>query len=237
MKRQNQQISRAYYETLDPANEAQVSDPLVEMRKAVLPLLAPAVRGRALCVGWSPAIRLTPPAADLFVVVDFSLRSLMGIPRRPNIVRICAEGAALPFDRGMFDTVVLLDIIHHLAEDDLAETDMQVAKATGDAVRVLGRNGTLLVFEPVLHPMAEAVERSLFLPMQFFMNQKSIPLSCMYSEESLVRLFEEAGAVLETSRRITLQEKLPISRFLPRWKLPPSFMPQKHTLLTFRKTG
>ena len=231
MKHENQEIARSFYETLDEREEKLVADRMDALRKAALPLLTPLLRGRALCLGRHQALRLSPPAADLFVIADFSATSLSRAPRRPNLLRVCARAAALPFDIGSFDTVVMPGILHHLAEDTVAETNAMLQAALNESARVLKREGRLVVFEPSVSPFMESVIRSLFLPARLAINRYGLPMMCPVSVQSIAQMCSEAGIVVKNTRRVEVESPVSVSWFLPDWRLPYPLMPWKFHLI------
>ncbi|OGV35659.1 MAG: hypothetical protein A2020_00405 [Lentisphaerae bacterium GWF2_45_14] len=107
--------------------------------------------------------------------IDFSkekIESFQGFPE--NIRGIIADATALPFADNEFDLVFIRDVLHHI--------DWARQKVMDEAWRVLGKGGTLLIFEGnpfaplnvifrVLYPVEKGMKNSTLKKMLELLNQ------------------------------------------------------------------
>jgi len=235
LKRENSDISLDYYETramADALEFARVDDVL---KQGTAPLLARRASGSTLLIGWSPTLNLTPPQADPMVVVDFSFNSLQHVPDRKNVLKARAAAGALPFDRGSFDTVFMINMLHHLAEDNTVETDRAMRLILQDTARVMKRSSKLFILEPLVSPFFEVLNRILYFPLRLLLNARRMPMVCFYSLPNLKEALSEAGLELVYSTPIGFDAPIPVSWFFPNIRMNPKWMPQKITLLEIKK--
>lgn len=102
-------------------------------------------RGRLLDIGCADGwVRDTAPADCEYVGLDYpaTARGIYGT--RPDIY---ADGARLPFLDDSFDTIVLLEVLEHVAEPQSVLAEIR---------RVLRPHGTLLLSMPFLYPLHDA---------------------------------------------------------------------------------
>jgi len=224
-----------YYEHLGRDNGEIIAAENELLRKSILPLLVKRVRGKVLCAGWSPTLKFTPPGAEQFVVLDFSEDMLKGVPARGNASRICSEVSVLPFDRGVFDTVFMLGLIHHLTEDNTVETDKLLHTTMTEIARVMNRNSRLYILEPFVSQFLEVVNRVVYFPARLYMNKRGLPMMCFFSIPNLKVLLDDAGLDLLYTTPIGMSGSIPISWFFSDRKVDYRRLPQKISLLEIRK--
>lgn len=234
--RENHNVSRNYYETQGPLHGEEFARQNGHIRKAIVPLLARRVKGRTLLVGWSPTLMFTPPAAERFVVADFAFNVLKKTPRRLNVGVVCAKAEQLPFDRGTFDTVMMVGLLHHLAEDNNVETDSMTHNALGEAARMMKRDAKLYIVEPLVGPFLEVVLRSFYFIARLFLNKRGLPMMCLFSRENLKVMLGNEGLELKYATPIGMDGVVPVSWFLPKFRLRYNYLPQKIYLLEVHKS-
>jgi hypothetical protein len=205
------------------------------LKQGAAPLLARRANGKTLLIGWSPTLKLTPPQADPMVVVDFSLSSLQHVPERTNVLKARAAAGALPFDRGIFDSVFMINLLHHLAEDSTVETDRMMRGILQDTARVMRRSSKLFILEPLVSPFIETLNRIFYFPLRILFNARKIPMICFYSLPNLKEALSEAGLELVYSTPVGFDAPIPISWFFPNIRMNAQWMPQKITLLEIKK--
>ncbi len=205
------------------------------LKQSTAPLLARRARGKTLLIGWSPTLKLTPPQADPMVVVDFSFNSLQHVPDRKNVVKIRAAAGALPFDRGSFDSVFMINLLHHLSEDSALETDRVMRTILQDTARVMGRTTKLFILEPLVSPFFEVLNRIFYFPLRIIFNARRMPMVCFYSLPNLKEALSEAGLELVYATPIGFDAPIPVSWFFPNIRMNPQWMPQKITMLEIKK--
>ncbi len=235
MRHENHRVSRLYYENLGRDNGERFAADNEILRKSVLPLLVRRVKGRVLCMGWSSTLKFTPPGVQQLVIADFAVDILKSVPSHGNAARVCADACLLPFDRGVFDTVFMLGILHHLTEDNTVETDKTLHKTMLEIARVMNRNSRLYVLEPFVSPFLEVVNRSVYFPARVFMNRRGLPMMCFFSIANFKILLEDAGLDLIYTTPIGMSGAIPVSWFLPSRKIEYRGLPQKISLLEIKK--
>lgn len=96
---------------------------------------------RVLELGCGPALASGRLAPELLVCTDITL-PFLGVARvnAPASTVLCADPVALPFRNGVFDTVLAMAVLHHLAPGDLT-------LALLEARRVLEPEGHLMILE------------------------------------------------------------------------------------------
>lgn len=86
---------------------------------------------------------LTAPARQV-VVADETFAMLQEARKKEGVLAVCTAAEALPFAPGAFDCVLMVDALHHVADQPRAAAEM---------VRVTRSGGLVLVEEPNLwHP-------------------------------------------------------------------------------------
>jgi len=235
MVRNNHHISQTYFELRGATDGGKFANENAALRRAVAPVLARRASGRALMVGWSPTLMFTPPAAERFVIADFAAGMLRNVPRRPNVTSVCAKAERLPFDRGCFDTVFTVGLLHHLAEDNTVETDTIIHATLKEIARVMHRESAFYIVEPFVSPFLEVVNRALFFLARLFMNGRGLPMMCLFSIRNLESMLENVGLELRYDTPIGIDARVPVSWFASNFKLPYRFLPQKIHLLEVHK--
>ncbi len=87
-----------------------------------------------------------------------------------------------------FDIVILQTVIHHLAGKTYKETEHNTLVALKQCLKVLKRNGKLIIVESTVEPWFEMIERCLYLPMQLFFCITKFGYTYQYSKTSLIKL-------------------------------------------------
>ena len=234
MRRENHLVQLSKYETSDVYDRDRAAMAL-PLRRAAAKELAPRLAGSVLLAGWSAELQFTPPSAERIVVADVSPKVLKSVPKRNNVSVVCAEAGRLPFDLGTFDVVLAADILHHLAEDNSRETDMALREFIKNASNVLKREGTLLIFEPLVNVFLETLNRALFLPARVVMNARGVPVPCYYSLASLKEIVFDSGMVLASARRVPVPGDFMLTARYPDYTIPYSLLPVRFYLLECRK--
>ncbi len=101
-------------------------------------------RGRVLDVGCADSWAREALSHCDYVGLDYPTTANTLYGTRPEVF---ADGARLPFATGSFDTVLLLEVLEHVAEAD---------QVLAEISRVLKPKGVLLVSVPFLYPLHDA---------------------------------------------------------------------------------
>lgn len=236
MRITNREILKDYYEIQSSVDEARFEDEARALRKAILPALIPKLQGKVLCAGWSARLKPTPPGADIFVVVDFAEQPLRAVPRRGNTRVAMADIENLPFDIGTFNTVLVPNLLHMVAEDNMAETDRALAACLRELTRVMKGDGLMIFVEPLMNPIMETMNRALYPILRYFMNSRGRPAKSYYSAASLNHLLFDAGLTCDVEP-LEVDEKMGIFDFLPEIRLPEKITRYlwRHSLVFARK--
>jgi ubiquinone/menaquinone biosynthesis C-methylase UbiE len=107
--------------------------------------------GRLLDVGGGTGRvgELLKPPQGQAVVVDVSVGMLQQAQQKPGLLALAAASEALPFPDGCFDAVVMVDALHHVAEQGRSAAEMY---------RVVRAGGTIVIEEPdIRRPAAKLV--------------------------------------------------------------------------------
>jgi hypothetical protein len=232
---ENQNISRNYYELGGSLQSDEFARDNEMLRKSIVPALAKRMKGKTLMVGWSPTLMFTPPAAEIFVVADFALNALKKTPLRSNVCVVCAGADRLPFDRGAFDTVLTVGLLHHLTRDNVVETDGMTHAVLRDIARIMHRDSKLYVVEPLVSPFIEVINRIVFFIARLYLNWKGLPMMCLLSLQNLRVMLDNEGLELKYATPIGMTGHIPVSWFAPKFKIEYRFLPQKIHLLEIHK--
>ena len=106
--------------------------------------VADRARGRVLDVGCADGWARDVLSHCDYVGLDYLTTASKLYGTRPQVF---ADGARLPFATGSFDTVLLLEVLEHVAEAD---------QVLAEISRVLKPKGVLLVSMPFLYPLHDA---------------------------------------------------------------------------------
>lgn len=107
--------------------------------------VAEIARGRVLDIGCAGGwARHTVSAQCDYVGLDYPLTAQGIYGTRPDVF---ADGASLPFHEDSFDTILLLEVLEHVAEPE---------RVLSEIARVLKSGGILLLSMPFLYPLHDA---------------------------------------------------------------------------------
>lgn len=230
----NREIQRIYMQNLAETYEADIVAPQEEIYRRVNPMLNELAKGDVLLMGSGPLARLEAEVKSL-TALDYSESMLRGAAEGGG-ARVCADAAALPFDRGTFDTVILPFIVHHLAMDDVIETDKAVAKVLSEGTRVLRANGRLIVADLFLGSFLELMLRSVYRPVATLLNQCAKPMMFFYSLSNLTEIMRVERLRVERVMPVALEEPLVLTLLAPRFRIPARYHPAKFFVIECVKT-
>jgi SAM-dependent methyltransferase len=118
-------------------------------------------RRRLLDIGNGGVFDYDTRLVEEIVGVDLFLGE--AAPEVPKNVTL-RRGDALALDEpdASYDGVLFVLVLHHLVANDVVGTIENMRRGIGEARRVLGPGGTLIIVESCVSPRAFAVERRLF---------------------------------------------------------------------------
>lgn len=118
---------------------------LVDAPAVVVRWMAPELRGTVLDIGCGDRwVEKHLPEGVFYVGLDSIATGATLYRSRPEVL---SDAGALPFHDGTFDVVLLLEVLEHLAQPQVALREI---------ARVLKPDGTLLLTMPFLYPVHDA---------------------------------------------------------------------------------
>ncbi len=131
------------------------------------------------------------------VVVDESFEMLQQAKRKKGIQPVCARAEQLPFPGSIFDRVIMVDAIHHVADQ---------VRSAAELLRVLRLDGILVLQEPDIRKLAVkfiALIEKILLMRSHFLNA-----------EQIVNLFSLSDRQIQVNRQgweilISVQQQNP----------------------------
>lgn len=170
---------------------------------------------RVLELGCGPALVSGRLDADLLVCTDVTWGFLpVARVNAPASTVMCADPVHLPFSDGVFDTVLAMAVLHHLAEGELEA-------ALHEARRVLEPMGRFMLLEDWAFTAPTPAE-SMAKAIRFQAGNDEFHLSFqewdrVFGEAGFVlltrhwpsRLFQSGGSVHEVRMMAALYERLP----------------------------
>jgi SAM-dependent methyltransferase len=227
MKPNNQEIQRMYMQTLAPNYTRDIVGPQQEIYRLVNQLLEQRASGETLLIGSGPLVHIQTPNVTRIVAMDYSESMLREMCGNARTTPMCADAAALPFDRGTFDTVVLPFIVHHLGQDSIPSTDMTVRRVVSEATRVLRKGGRLIVVDLFMPQYLELIERGLYEIARVILNMYGHPMMYFYSLSNFTAILNENPLHVSPTRRLEVLQDLVLTLLAPRWRIPARWHPAK----------
>ena len=231
----NREIQRQYLRRFAADYTATVVRPQAEIYRVVNPMLGTRARGDTLIVGAGPQWHIEDTRIGKVTALDYSESMLRQADWRNRASPVCADAAALPFDRGTFDTVILPFVVHHLGQDTVFDTDKIVGHAVAEASRVLRRNGRLIVVDLFLPQWFEMVERMFYSAAVLAMHQFARPMMFFYSLPNFREIIADNPLRVADVKKLELHEELVITLLAPRWKVSPRRHPAKFHFIECEK--
>lgn len=134
----------------------------------------------------------------LVIVVDESYSMLVQAKRKPDLLAVCARTEALPFAAGSADFLVMVDALHHVADQ---------RQTANELLRVLLPHGRLVIEEPNIRAAAVKLiaigERLLGMRSRFLSGDRIAALFAKRRVQTTVRT--EGNAVWVTAERSSLR--------------------------------
>jgi SAM-dependent methyltransferase len=189
--------------------------------------------GCVLDIGNGGVINYDLQPLDRVVVVDIAPAVGEKLQNLGKVFFQCGDALALPAAAETFDTVLLQQLIHHLAEKQAAETESRARKACAEAYRALRPGGKVVIMESCLPKAWEKLERLLFPFFCVFLNTIGHPLVFQWNWESISSFLADAGFVqIETTH-------CPLGKWIIHFgiKWPTALTPACLCKITARKPG
>lgn len=120
-----------------------------------------------------------------------------------------------------FDAVIVQTVLHHLAGENMEQTERNVAKGLCECIRVLKPGGVLLLVESVVKPWFERIEKILYPVMQLFFREIHFDAVYQYSYQSLCRKIGKLGLSVTETAMIEMDRYIWICRKKVPTKLTP----------------
>ena len=216
---------------------AKTRDFVLSLQERVIPLL----KGNVLDIGSGCVTDFKDGPFDLYVGMDISLGMLLGLQRERKMRAVCGDANTPPFRKGSFDTLIFRAVLHHLNPGGMPQARMEetIGKVFLEAMRLVRRDGKIVLIEPCLSPLIEDFERYFALPTRFVMRLLGLPYVFIFSIERLSVLLREAGWDILRFNQIRGTGKrwdwiIPILG-LPFLKIPRWLSPSKVYLIEGRK--
>lgn len=235
MINQNQHITTEYFDRLSDEYSKLIVESQLQIYRNVNPVLTRRVRGRTLTLGSGPVMNFGDLNVEYVVSLDISYGMLSKLPRRPKVIRVNADAQALPFDRGTFDVVVVPFLIHHMAQDDVLDTDRALTYMLGEAGRVLRRDGRLIIVDLFIPPILEVFERSFYRPALHLLNRSGRPMMYFYSLPNFNAILSNCKLAMAFDQVIGMEDKIMPTLLFPKFKIPARYHPARFHILEVTK--
>jgi SAM-dependent methyltransferase len=160
--------------------------------KATSAAISPEANGDLLDIGNGGVVNYDTGNCSSLSIVDLvDLEESNALPE--GAIFRQGDACKLPFEDSSFDTVFCQMLLHHLAEDSLAETFSRMNESVSESYRVLRKRGKLVVVESCLPGWLEPVERTLYPLFKRFVRALSHPLVYQFSPAQLADAMDTAG--------------------------------------------
>jgi ubiquinone/menaquinone biosynthesis C-methylase UbiE len=113
----------------------------------------------------------------MIVIADLSTRMLAQAGSKSGLERVCSESEKLPFRQGTFDRIVMVDALHHVADQ---------RQTIAELYRVLKPGGRILVEEPDV--------RQTSVKFMAIAEKLALMRSRLISPPGIIKLFNYSGA-------------------------------------------
>jgi SAM-dependent methyltransferase len=151
------------------------------------------LKGRVVDVGSGGVVNYDCSAISELVLVDLSEVTRPGTPLPACARTVLGSAVELPLEEAGYDRVLMQMVVHHLAERDFATTRERVAKALGEAQRVLRPGGRLVILESVMPGVLEYAQRWAFPLTRRVLGWMGHPLVFQWRAETLAKMARQAG--------------------------------------------
>jgi len=146
--------------------------------------VAPGLRILDVAGGTGRVVADFPTRGCQAVVVDESFGMLQQSKKKRGIQSVCARAEHLPFPASIFDRVIMVDAMHHLADQ---------VQSAAEMIRVLRSEGILVLQEPDIRKLAikfVALFEKILMMRTHFLNA-----------EQITKLFDVPDRQIEINRQ------------------------------------
>lgn len=167
---------------------------LTEQQKRARQLLQGKIKGKVLTVGCGDNDYLDRPEGTSFYAVDSceeKVRAFQKIGK--NAKCVCADSRALPFKSKLFETVIMVDLIHHLAGKDITETEANVRRCLNEYMRVMSAKGRIFIVEAFASHWLIGIEKLAYKVICFFVTLRYKSRRFVWSKKQLEILINKLG--------------------------------------------
>ena len=189
------------------------------------------VKGDVLDIGNGGVISFDTKEACSIILADLAI-DLLKFPRilekgklkplKNNRFKIVeANVMKMPFQSGSFNTVLMLNVAHHLSVSNIDESKKNVETALSEIRRVLKKDSTLIFLENCPTPIFKIIYNLLFSVGYGLLNFFKKPLPYFLSENEIINLLNKNKFTIEVKDQIDWGKRvyLPIFPLLspPGW--------------------
>ncbi len=165
----------------------------LEIVKATASSLEGKLQGAVLDIGSGGRIDYSLENINKLVSFDISSESLESSKKSEKVQIVHGDARRLNMQSNIFDRVIILHTIHHLAGNNLFKTYSNVKDCVTESYRVLKDKGKILVIDAVCSNLAQKVENLSFGVLYLILQLFNKPMVYYSSLSGIVDVMVKVG--------------------------------------------
>ncbi|MBL7132043.1 MAG: class I SAM-dependent methyltransferase [Candidatus Omnitrophica bacterium] len=151
------------------------------------------LKGEILDIGSGEHIDYSLESIDRLVCLDISSGSLERAEKNNKIEFIPGDARNLNMKDNLFDCVVILHTLHHLAGNSLTATHKNIEACFNESHRVLKKTGKILIIDAVCPRIVQGIENLLFKLSFLVLGLCDKPMVYYFSLSDLMNILSKVG--------------------------------------------
>jgi len=174
---------------------------LTEQQNRAREALQGKLKGKVLILGCGDNDYLDRQEGTLFYTVDICEDKIRDFKKRSRgSMCICADSRVLPFKKQIFNTIIITDLIHHLAGEDIEETKRNVKQSLSACIEVMSMKGSIYIVETLTNDWFAFIEKLTYKVVSFFVALRYKSRRFIWSKREIESLINKLGFLVFDSK-------------------------------------